>query len=124
MKLSKTRFNGKHSLKILKEKTKRRLVGFKTGAVYADKLEECHLVIEDGEIVGRVTSVSYSPYCDATIGLAMVPVAASNPGSEIRIRLTDGTLIQAEVVETPFYDPTNERQKPAVQGEAAKVFPA
>ena len=121
VKLSKSRFNGKHSLRILKEKLTRRLVGFKTGAVYADKLKECHLVIERGEIVGRVTSVSYSPYCDATIGLAMVPIRASEPGSEIRIRLTDGTLIQAHVVETPFYDPNNERQKMPASGELQKV---
>ncbi|MEM7466245.1 MAG: 2Fe-2S iron-sulfur cluster-binding protein [Pseudomonadota bacterium] len=111
VRLSKPRFNGKHSLAILKEKLSRRLVGFKTGAVYANAIEECHLVIENGEIAGRVTSVSYSPHCEATIGLAVVPLALSGPGQIIRIRLTDGALIQAQVVETPFYDPQNDRQK-------------
>lgn len=124
VRLSKARFNGKHSLAILKEKLNRRLVGFKTGAVYANSIEECHLVIENGDIAGRVTSVSYSPHCKATIGLAMVPLALSEPGQIIRIRLTDGALIQAEVVETPFYDPDNDRQKVAAPNILEEAQPA
>ena len=111
VRLSKARFNGKHSLSILKERLSRRLVGFKTDPHYAKEIEECHLVVTDGEITGRVTSVSYSPHCNATIGLAMVSLTESEPGSSICIRLTDGTLIQAEVVTTPFYDPDNTRQQ-------------
>ncbi|MGR8950589.1 MAG: FAD-dependent oxidoreductase, partial [Gammaproteobacteria bacterium] len=102
VRLGKARFNGKHSLAILKERLSRRLVGFKTSAQYANDIEECHLVIMDGEIAGRVTSVSYSPHCDATIGLAMVPIDRGEVGSAIRIRLSDGTLIHAEVVPAPF----------------------
>jgi len=115
--LSKPRFNGKHSLAILKPRLARKLVGFKTTGSDSTPIEECHLVIANGEIVGRVTSVSYSPHCDAVIGLAVVPLELTEVGNTIRIRTTDGTLIEAAVVSTAFYDPDNLRQKPAVSSQ-------
>ncbi len=112
VRLSKARFNGKHSLAILKPRLSRKLVGFKTTGSDASPIEECHLVISDGEIAGRVTSVSFSPHCNAVIGLAVVPLELSEVGCTIKIRTSDGTFIEAEVVSTPFYDPDNLRQKP------------
>ncbi len=112
VRLSKARFNGKHSLAILKPRLSRKLVGFKTTGSDASPIEECHLVISDGEIAGRVTSVSFSPHCNAVIGLAVVPLELSEVGCTIKIRTSDGAFIEAEVVSTPFYDPDNLRQKP------------
>lgn len=111
VRLDKSRFNGKHSLAILKEQQTRKLVGFKTSAELCQSIEESHLIINNGDINGRVTSVAYSPSCKATIGLAMVGLSESEPGSIISIRTTDGGLVQAEVIATPFYDPNNDRQK-------------
>jgi len=112
VRLSKTRFNGKHSLAILKPRLSRKLVGFKTTGSDASPIEECHLVISDGEIAGRVTSVSFSPHCNAVIGLAVVPLELSEVGCTIKIRTSDGTFIEAEVVSTPLHEPDNLRQKP------------
>ena len=110
VRLSKPRFNGKHSLTILKPKLSRKLVGFKTSWQPGDSpIEECHLVIETGprgaNIAGRVTSVSFSPSADAIIGLAMVDLPLTEVGTTITIRKTDGALVEANVVATPFYDP-------------------
>ena len=112
VRLNKPRFNGKHSLAILKPRLSRKLVGFKTTGSDSSPIEECHLIISNGEIAGRVTSVSYSPHCDAVIGLAVVSLDLSEVGNTIKIRTSDSSLIEAEVVSTPFYDPDNLRQKP------------
>jgi sarcosine oxidase subunit alpha len=34
----------------------------------------------------------------------------SQPGTTVQIRIEGGTLVEAEVVSTPFYDPQNARQ--------------
>jgi sarcosine oxidase subunit alpha len=73
--------------------------------------KECHLVIERGEIVGRVTSVSLSPTLKRVIGLAYVHPTQAAPGTKIQIRVDGGKLIDATVVETPFYDRENLRQR-------------
>jgi sarcosine oxidase subunit alpha len=76
-----------------------------------DAPKECHLVIDNGEIAGRVTSVAWSPSLARHIGLAYVQPERAQAGSRFSIRLTDGSMVTAEVVKTPFYDPENVRQK-------------
>ena len=110
VKLSKPRFVGRHSLEVLRARTARKLVGFTCTGSRGNAIEECHLVIEAGEIEGRVTSVGYSPHCSAVIGLVMVDLKLAVTGRELKIKLTDGALVAVEVVETPFYDPDNQRQ--------------
>ncbi|MFT4581203.1 MAG: sarcosine oxidase subunit alpha [Gammaproteobacteria bacterium] len=110
--LSKAQFSGRHSLRILKEQRSRRMVGFITREDPERLIRECHLIIADDQIVGRVTSVAYSPHCQAVIGLAMLEGGAARASGEgLLIRLSDGTLVAAAVAETPFYDPDNSRQK-------------
>jgi len=72
--------------------------------------KECHLIIEQGQIIGRVTSVTKSPTLSKAIGLAFVVPERSTVGAPIQIRIDDGTLVTATIVETPFYDPGNLRQ--------------
>ena len=36
------------------------------------RIEECHLIIDHGQIIGRVTSVSYSPALHQVIGMAFI----------------------------------------------------
>ncbi|MBT8447403.1 MAG: aminomethyltransferase, partial [Gammaproteobacteria bacterium] len=88
----------------------RRLVGFRAGAEQPVP-DECNLVIQDGAIAGRVTSVVESASCGATVGLAYVPPGRAETGTPVQIRTTSGAICHAEVVETPFYDPGNARQE-------------
>ncbi|HJT35081.1 MAG TPA: FAD-dependent oxidoreductase [Pirellulales bacterium] len=98
-------FVGGRSLQIVARKPlKRRLVGFVLPRGYTGPLpSECHLVIDRGEIAGRVTSIARSPTLRQAIGLAYVRPSQVAPGTQIQIRV-DGKLIGATVVELPFYD--------------------
>jgi sarcosine oxidase subunit alpha len=109
-------FIGQRSLRIIRPRPlKRILVGFTLDKTLTDneakRPKECHLIIENKEIVGRLTSVTRSPTLNQVIGLAFVAPDRSQPGTQFQIRLDDGSLVTATVVETPFYDPKAERQE-------------
>lgn len=112
VKMDKPFFVGQRSLAILQQKPRlRTLVGFVLSTDHRGPIpQECHLVIDGEEIIGRVTSVSHSPTLGHVIGLAYVPPTSSTPGTEFFIRV-DGCLVSAHVVELPFYDPKGERQQ-------------
>lgn len=106
-------FIGQRSLRIIRAKPiKRTLVGFALPKeTEADRVpKECHLIIKNRDIVGRVTSVTRSPTLDQVIGLAFVAPERARPGTEFQVRLDNGSTVTATVVETPFYDPKAERQ--------------
>jgi sarcosine oxidase, subunit alpha len=112
LKWDKPFFVGQRSLQILRHKPTQRLVGFALDVEYSGSPpQECHLVIEQGEIAGRVTSVAFSPTVQRYIGLASVAPQLAAVGSRFAIRLTDGSLVTATVQPTPFYDPDNARQQ-------------
>jgi sarcosine oxidase, subunit alpha len=114
--MKKPYFIGQRSLRILAARGPRQqLVGIEV--LDPSRVpKESHLVIEDGEIAGRVTSAVRSRTLNKTIGLAMLVPGLAREGSEIRIRLDQGELVRACVVATPFYDPQNLRQR---SGDAA-----
>lgn len=113
VKLDKPYFIGKRSLEIVRKRPLRqKQVGFRLAEGHAGPApQECHLVIEDGDIAGRVTSIAWSPNVGRHIGLAFVQPAMAEPGRRFSVRLTDGSLVTAEVCATPFFDPADERQK-------------
>jgi sarcosine oxidase subunit alpha len=88
----------------------RRLVGFALVDRNAPSPKECHLVIRDGDIVGRVTSVARSPTLGKVVGLAYLPPDLAEPGKRFAIRVDGGRMVTAETVPVPFYDPENKRQ--------------
>ncbi|MGQ0673964.1 MAG: 2Fe-2S iron-sulfur cluster-binding protein [Hyphomicrobium sp.] len=103
---------GKRSIEMLAAKgLSRKLVGFRLTGPRSFVPKECHLVIRDGNIVGRITSVARSPTLGDVIGLAYVPPDLASIGSRFEVRVDGGTLIEAEVARTPFYDPGNARQE-------------
>ncbi len=112
--LNKPYFVGQRSLKILaKRGPRQKLVGFEIPD--PKRLpKESHLVIEKGEIAGRVTSVVHSRTLNKTIGLAMLAPRLAEVGGEIRIRADHGEMLAARVAATPFYDPQNLRQRAGV----------
>ena len=113
VKMDKPFFVGQRSLMAIAGKPRRQqLVGFMLSAGHAGEApKECHLVIDNGDIAGRVTSVAWSPTLSRHIGLAYVQPGMAAVGHAFTIRLSDGSLVSAEVVKTPFYDPDNLRQK-------------
>ncbi|MGB9129993.1 MAG: FAD-dependent oxidoreductase [Thiobacillus sp.] len=115
VKMDKPFFVGQRSLQAIAGKPRRQqLVGFMLSAGHAGEApKECHLVIENGEIAGRVTSIAWSPTLSRHIGLAYVQSGMAAVGNTFTIRLSDGSLVSAEVMKTPFYDPDNLRQKEA-----------
>lgn len=115
VKLTKPFFVGKRSLEAIRRRPLRqKLVGFRLPESHAgDTPKECHLVIEGGEIAGRVTSVAWSPNVGRWIGLAFVRPDMTEVGRPLQIRLSDKRIVAAEVCATPFFDPKDERQKEA-----------
>jgi sarcosine oxidase subunit alpha len=96
---------GQRSLQIQTRKPlAKKLAGFTLEA--CDPLpDECCLVIRDGAIVGRVTSIASSPVLNRVIGLAYVAPQDAAPGSRFVIRRQDGAEIAATVTATPFLEP-------------------
>jgi sarcosine oxidase subunit alpha len=106
-------FVGQRSLKILRARGPRQLLA---GFELSDPTrmpKECHLVIEQGDIAGRVTSVAHSRTLNKSIGLAMLSPDLAKTGAEIKIRGEHGDLLTARIVPTPFYDSKNARQRSA-----------
>ncbi len=89
----------------------RKLVGFTLANDRNPCPKECHLVIRDGDIVGRVTSAVLSPTLKKVIGLAYVAADQAEPDQRFRIKIEGGRMIEAVVSPLPFYDPDNERQQ-------------
>ena len=104
-------FVGKKSIEILSKKSDvRKLVGFKyTGK---NALKESHFIFNTkDDLIGRITSVAYSPKLDYVIGLAYVTSDYSKVGSKVKVRCDKGIYDNVEVVSIPFYDPENKRQE-------------
>jgi len=119
VKLDKPFFDGQRSLQVLRKKQlTRRLIGFSLPKGYVGPTpKECHLVIDEGEIAGRVTSVTFSPTLGQMIGMAYVKPDQAEEGSSIDIRVDGGEMLRATIVKTPFYDPENLRQSQVVELE-------
>jgi sarcosine oxidase subunit alpha len=113
VKLDKPFFVGQRSLQIMAARpVKQKLVGFWLDEAFeGTPPQECHLVIDQAEIAGRVTSIAFSPTLKRYIGLAYVNPSLSDIGQRFTIRLSDRCLVTATVAPTPFYDPGNQRQK-------------
>jgi len=104
-------FIGQRSLRILATRPPRQvLVGIEIDPGQPLP-KESHLVIEAGDIAGRITSIAHSQTLNKAIGLAMVTPAIAQRGGALTIRGEGGLLIRARIVPTPFYDPHNARQK-------------
>jgi len=114
-------FIGQRSLAVVKaQPLTRRLVGIVLPANFADSTpsrgglawpEECHLVMADGAIVGRITSIARRSTLGHPLGLAFVRPDLAVPGQRVTIKVEGGRLIAAEVARIPFYDPDSQRQQ-------------
>jgi sarcosine oxidase, subunit alpha len=104
-------FVGQRSLRILAARGPRqKLVGIEL-AETARLPRECHLIIDKGQIAGRLTSITHSRALNKSIGLAMLSPSLAEVGRDIQIRIDEGQMLAARVVAAAFYDPQNQRQK-------------
>ncbi|MFQ5959910.1 MAG: 2Fe-2S iron-sulfur cluster-binding protein [Candidatus Methylomirabilales bacterium] len=113
VKLEKPDFLGRPALALAKQADSgRTLVGFEVPS--GDLPEEANQIVRPGdgpiglEILGRITSVRRSPTLDKVVGLAWLPRELRESGTRFTIR-SRGELIEAEVVDLPFYDPEGAR---------------
>jgi sarcosine oxidase subunit alpha len=121
VKMDKPFFIGQRSLQVVaKREMKHKLVGFMLDADIATPPQECHLVIDHNDIVGRVTSIAFSPTLQCYIGLAYVTPELATTG-QFAIRLSDSSLVSANICPTPFYDPDNTRQKEVIKRQEVGV---
>jgi sarcosine oxidase subunit alpha len=113
LKLDKPFFVGQRSLQIIGQRARKQaLVGFALAKDFSGEApKECHLVIRNGNIAGRVTSIAFSEALGQHVGLAYVPSDAATEGTRFNIRADGGRMVEATVVKTPFYDPAAERQR-------------
>lgn len=96
-------FIGRAALEAQKEKgLERKVVGFET--IERGIPRQGYEIARDGQVVGFVTTGTFSPTLQRNIGLGMVPVGLSELGSEFDV-IIRGKAVKAKVVETPFYQP-------------------
>jgi sarcosine oxidase subunit alpha len=95
---------------VMAQQQTRKLVGFNL-PLGKGKPEEGHLVIKGDEVSGNVTSCEYSPTTGSIIGMAYTGIEESEPGSTLAIRIDGGQMVNATVVELPFFDKDNQRQE-------------
>lgn len=95
-------FCGSEALEIIRNSTPvRELIGFQ--ALVKGALPRPHsTLLSDGLKIGEVSSGGYSPTLDRNIGLGYVQATAASIGNRLQIDVR-GRLVEAEVVQTPFY---------------------
>ena len=113
VKMDKSFFVGQRSLRILQQQPLRqKLCGFMLDEGHDGVApKECHLVIRDGQIAGRVTSITFSETLGRHLGLAFLAPDLAVQGTRFTVRADGGTMVEGQVVAIPFYDRNGERQK-------------
>jgi len=102
-------FIGKRSLaRSLQRGSRNKLVAFQLNEPIVPDLAS--LVLTNGKLGGRITSIGQSPAAGGTIGLAWIPASLSRNGDTIQIQI-NGRLVDAVVHDEPFYDPSGEKLK-------------
>jgi glycine cleavage system aminomethyltransferase T len=97
-------------LKLLEgQKFQQQVIGFSLDGRVG--LVEGHMVVYGMERLGYITSVSYSPTLNQTVGLALVkPHESFKEGGRVTLFL-EGKDLKGRYVKPPFYDPKGERMR-------------
>jgi aminomethyltransferase len=101
VKLAKGEFCGSSALRRQRaEGVSRHLVGF----VLRERTIARHgfPIRQDGQIVGRVTSGSFGPTLEASIGLGFVPTGHADPGEPLAVEVR-GRAVEGKIARLPFY---------------------
>lgn len=117
-------FIGKAALTRIKEEgVSRRIVGLEIGGERLGSFNDGSMIEEfavlDGDhAVGSVTSACFSPRLERNIGLAMLPTALGEIGSEVQVATPAG-IVPATVAPKPFVDPTKDLPKQSLRPDQA-----
>lgn len=84
-----------------KEGTTRKLIGFKVNDKRVPR-QGYEIVDNDENVIGIVTSGTFSPSLDIPIGIGYIPKSLSKVGSEIGIKIRN-KILKAEIIKMPFY---------------------
>ena len=97
-------FIGKKAIQQLsKMEQKKVLVGIKLNSENFLNNETFWNIIKDQKIIGKLTSVSYSPRLKYNIGLGLVETKFSDIGTKFNIEAYD-ELVNSEIVPLPFME--------------------
>ncbi|KAB2836860.1 MAG: glycine cleavage system aminomethyltransferase GcvT [Candidatus Brocadia sp.] len=105
VKFDKDTFLGKDSL--LRQKQKgidRKLAGFEM--IDRGIPRHGYPVLKGNEVIGRVTSGSFSPSTNKNIGLCLIKSSYARVGEELQVQIRNASYL-ARVVKTPFYKSKN-----------------
>ena len=99
---------GKAALEQIRVKgVSRKLVGIEVaGDALSFEIAEQRPALHDGERVGTVTDLIWSPRLERNIGYVWVPLGLSAPGTPLEILAPDGGLWAARTAAIPFLDAT------------------
>ena len=91
----------------------RKLVGIEVegDALPFELSRKCAARLPDGETVGTVTDLIWSPRLGRNIGYVWVPIELAEPGTELQIEAPDGGLWPARTAAIPFLDPKKDTPK-------------
>src|SRR5262245_46584267 len=97
---------GKAALEEIRTRgVERKLVGIEsTNAALAYEIAEKRPVLHDGEAVGTLTDLIWSPRLEKNIGYVWLPIELSEPGTPLEIVAPDGDRWQARSAAIPFLD--------------------
>jgi aminomethyltransferase len=100
-------FIGREALIAQKEKgLARKLVGF--AMIERGIPRQGYELAKDGQVVGFVTTGTFAPTLEQSIGMGYLPTSLTELGSEFDV-IIRGKAVKAQVVETPFYKPRYKR---------------
>lgn len=107
VKLDKEDFIGRVALhRLATQRPNQNLVGF---VMHGEPLpEDGAAILVNGKLVGRITSVRYSPVNRKAVGMAWVPPEFAWDGAEVDVRVGK-RLACARITEQVFYDPEGAR---------------
>jgi aminomethyltransferase len=102
-----TDFIGREALIAQKERgLTRKLVGF--AMIERGIPRQGYELAKDGQVVGFVTTGTFAPTLEQSIGMGYLPTSLTELGSEFDV-IIRGKAVKAQVVETPFYKPRYKR---------------
>ena len=113
VKMDKPFFIGQRSLKIIGQRPPKQVaIGFVLAKDFPGEApKECHLIIDQGNMAGRVTSIAFSDALRHHIGLGFIVPELAKEGTKFSIRGEGGRMMEATVAKLPFYDAASARQK-------------
>jgi len=98
---------GKAALERIRERgVSRKLVGIEApGDPSFFEITEARPALADGQRVGRVTDLVWSPRLERNIGYVWVPADLAGPGNDLEIEWQNGQRTPAKTATIPFLDP-------------------